>query len=154
MTHNKVPSELIIDPVIERRIRGSFSRQGLMRHLGAKLVELVPGRACIRMPHREELTQQHGFFHAGSMSAIADIAGGYAGFSLFPRDSSVLTVEFKINLLEPVCGDYLEAIGTVVRSGHTLTVCQLEVFGVTPEQRVQVALGQQTLYCLRKSPEK
>src|SRR3546814_11137089 len=70
------------------------------------------------------------FFHAGGTSALADTAGGYAGFTLFPQDSSVLTVEFKINLVAPARGDYLEAVGKVLRSGRTLTICQLEVHAV------------------------
>lgn len=119
-----------------------------MAHLGASLVEVGRGLARIRMPFRPELTQQHGYFHAGGASAIADSAGGYAGFSLFPDNSSVLTVEFKINLLAPAVGDYLEAVGAVIRSGRTLTVCQLEVFAVTGAERTLVALGQQTLMCL------
>jgi len=133
----------------EARVRNSFSRQGLMHHLGAVLAEVKPGRVSIQLPFREELTQQHGFFHAGSTSAIADSAGGYAGFTLFPADSSVLTIEFKINLLAPARGDYLEAVGSVVRSGRTLTICQLEVFAVTAAERTLVALGQQTLMCMR-----
>ena len=133
----------------EARVRASFSRQGLMRHLGAVLAEVAQGRVSIRLPFRAELTQQHGFFHAGSTSAIADSAGGYAGFTLFPADSSVLTIEFKINLLAPARGDYLEAVGSVVRSGRTLTICQLEVFAVTAAERTLVALGQQTLMCMR-----
>lgn len=140
------PREL--DAAVEARVRASFSRQGLMRHLGAVLAEIRPGRVSVQLPFREELTQQHGFFHAGSTSAIADSAGGYAGFTLFPADSSVLTIEFKINLLAPARGDYLEAIGSVVRSGRTLTICQLEVFAVTATQRTLVALGQQTLMCM------
>lgn len=140
------PHEL--DAAAEARVRSSFSRQGLMRHLGAVLAEVAPGRVSIQLPFREELMQQHGFFHAGSTSAIADSAGGYAGFTLFPSDSSVLTIEFKINLLAPARGDYLEAVGSVVRSGRTLTICQLEVFAVTATERTLVALGQQTLMCM------
>lgn len=132
----------------EARVRTSFSQQGLMRHLGAVLTDVLPGRVSIQLPFREELTQQNGYFHAGSTSAIADSAGGYAGFTLFPPNSSVLTIEFKINLLAPARGDYLEAIGTVVRSGRTLTICQLEVIAVTAEERTLVALGQQTLICI------
>ncbi len=132
-------------PEIKQRVMESFERQGLMRHLGATLVHLEPGMATIRMPYRPELTQQHGFFHAGGTTAIADAAGGYAALSMFPADSSILTVEFKINLLAPALGDFLEATGKVVRAGRTLTVCQLEVFGVARDERTQVALGQQTL---------
>lgn len=147
-------SSLPLDPKVEQIVRDSFSRQGLMQHLGATLHEVSRGRVSILLPFRETLTQQHGYFHAGGTSAIADSAGGYAGFTLFPPGSSVLTVEFKINLLAPSKGDYLEAIGTVVRSGRTLTICQLEVFGVTDQGRAQVALGQQTLICMHGKPDR
>lgn len=133
-----------IDAAVQR-VRDSFAQQGLMRHLGASLTVIEPGEVHIRMPYRSELTQQHGYFHAGATSAIADTAGGYAGLTLFPAGSTVLTVEFKVNLIAPAQGDYLEAVGKVVRSGRTLTICQLEVFGITDESRTSVAIGQQTL---------
>jgi uncharacterized protein (TIGR00369 family) len=133
---------------IERRVRDSFARQGLMGHLGATLQEVRQGLVVIRMPYRPELSQQHGYFHAGGTSAIADSAGGYAGFTLFPENSSVLTVEFKINLLNPARGDFLEAVGRVIKSGRTLTICGLEVFAVTSSEKVLVAVGQQTLICI------
>ncbi len=138
----------------EQRVRESFARQGLMAHLGASLQEVRRGLVTIRMPYRPELSQQHGFFHAGGLSAIADSAGGYAGFSMFPPDSSVLTVEFKVNLLNPARGEFLDAIGRVVKSGRTLTVCQLEVFAQSGAQRTLVAIGQQTLMCLLGMPDK
>src|SRR3546814_2998947 len=108
----------------------SFERQGWMHHLGITVESIEPGEVRLKMPFRPELTQQHGFFHAGGTSALADTAGGYAGFTLFPQDSSVLTVEFKINLVAPARGDYLEAVGKVLRSGRTLPICQLEVHAV------------------------
>ncbi|HUH60057.1 MAG TPA: PaaI family thioesterase [Candidimonas sp.] len=138
---------------MEKRVRESFDRQGLMRHLGATISHVEAGLVHIRMPYRQELTQQHGFFHAGGTSAIADSAGGYAGLTLFPPDSSVLTVEFKMNLVAPARGDYLEAIGKVARFGRTLTICQMEVYGVTGEDRQLVALGQQTLMCMHGKPD-
>ena len=65
--------------------------------------------------------------------------------TLFPEDAEVLTVEFKLNLVAPASGDHLEAVGTVRTSGRTLSVCQLDVFGVRGDQRALVAIGQQTL---------
>lgn len=134
---------------IEARVAASFNRQGLMALLGAQLHEVAWGKVVIRLPFRAELTQQHGYFHAGGTSAIADTAGGYAGLTHFPPDHSVLTVEFKLNLLAPAEGEYLEAVGQVVRSGRTLTICTLEVFAIKAAQRTLVALGQQTLMCVR-----
>ncbi|ABI77293.1 thioesterase family protein [Hyphomonas neptunium ATCC 15444] len=138
---------------IEARVRESFARQGLMAHLGAVMTELDPGRAVIRLPFRDALTQQHGYFHAGGTSAIADSAGGYAAFTRFPEGSSVLTVEYKINLLAPAEGAALEAVGQVIRHGRTLTICGLEVFACTEDARKLIAVGQQTLICLHGKPD-
>ncbi|GHC77156.1 PaaI family thioesterase [Streptomyces flavofungini] len=132
-------------PEVHKRIQESFGRQGLMSHLGARISHIAPGRVHIVLPARPEVTQQHGYFHAGATSAIADSAGGYAAYTLFPEGTDVLTVEYKINLLAPAEGDHLEAVGTVLKSGRTLTVCQLEVFGVRDGTKKLVANGQQTL---------
>ncbi|MER5302989.1 PaaI family thioesterase [Streptomyces lasiicapitis] len=133
-------------PEVQKRVQESFDRQGLMAHLGARITHIAPGRVHIVLPNRPEVTQQHGYFHAGATSAIADSAGGYAAATHFPEDADVLTVEYKINLLAPAIGDHIEAIGTVLKSGRTLTVCQLEVYGVREDgERKLVANGQQTL---------
>ncbi|MDD2868285.1 PaaI family thioesterase [Neomegalonema sp.] len=134
-----------VAPQIEADLKASFARQGLMRHLGAELIEARYGLARISLPFRPELTQQHGYFHAGGTSAVADSAGGYAAFTTFPENSSVLTVEFKINLINPAQGERLEALGRVVKAGRTLTICQLEVHACSGERRELIALGQQTL---------
>jgi uncharacterized protein (TIGR00369 family) len=141
------------NPEVQARIRASFDRQGLMRHLGARIAHIAPGRVHIVLPSRPEVTQQHGYFHAGATSAIADSAGGYAAFTLFPENTAVLTVEYKLNLLAPAVGDHIEAVGTVLKPGRTLTVCRLEVFGVQGSQRSLVAAGQQTLICVNGRPE-
>jgi uncharacterized protein (TIGR00369 family) len=107
------------DAEFVKRVRESFSRQGLMKHLGAELVELGAGHATIRVPFRTELTQQHNYFHAGVSGAIADSACGYAAYTLMPADSSVLTVEYKLNLLAPAEGEELTARAKVIRSGRT-----------------------------------
>ena len=147
------PTERPVDPQTEARTRASFARQGLMAHLGAQMTQVCEGLVTLRLPFRPELTQQHGFFHAGGTSAIADSAGGYAGFTLFPEGSSVLTVEFKLNLIAPARGDWLEATGRVIRSGRTLTVCQLDVWAVSGGERKHVATGMQTLICMHDTPD-
>lgn len=137
-------------PEVCQRITASFERQGLMTHLGARITHIGPGRVHIVLPARPEVTQQHGYVHAGATSAIADSAGGYAALTLFPDDCDVLTVEYKINLLAPAACDHIEAIGTVLRSGRTLTVCSLEVYGVRGDGEPKlVANGQQTLIRVR-----
>lgn len=126
-------------------VRVNFDRQGLMAHLGAQLVHARDGVARIELGYGPQLSQQHGYFHAGATSAIADSAGGYAALSVFEPDASVLTVDFTMNLIAPARGERLEAVGTVVRAGRTLTVCRLEVTAVADGTRTVVAIGQQTV---------
>ncbi|GLY02399.1 PaaI family thioesterase [Actinoplanes sp. NBRC 101535] len=134
------------DAEVRERIEASFARQGLMRHLGARLTRVAPGCVHIALAARPEVTQQHGYVHAGATSAIADSAGGFAALTLFPPDAEVLTVEYKINMMAPATGDHVEAVGKVLKSGRTLTICRLEVFGIQDGQRSLVSAGQQTLF--------
>ena len=107
---------------LERRVRDSFARQAAMTTLGAELAAVAPGRVAITMAHRAELTQQHGFLHAGMVAAALDSACGYAAFSLMPPEAAVLTIEFKINLLAPAQGPRFRFEGTVVKPGRTISV--------------------------------
>jgi uncharacterized protein (TIGR00369 family) len=144
-----MPAYTPADSRFEARIRASFARQGAMALIGARLGRVEPGLVEIELPFRAELTQQHGYFHAGMTSAIADTAGGYAGYTLFPADSTVLTVEYKINLLAPADGDLLIATGRVRKSGRTLTICDLEVLVRKGATTSTCAAGLQTLICLQ-----
>lgn len=144
----------VLDPDYARRVRDSFQRQPFMTMLGAAMTEVNPGCVEVTIPFRSDLTQQHGFFHAGVTASIADNAGGYAAYTLFPADSSVLTVEFKINFLAPAKGSKLRALGEVIRFGRTLTVCNLNVFAVDDENQALCASGQQTLICLHRRKDR
>jgi uncharacterized protein (TIGR00369 family) len=141
------------DPDFEQRVRASFQRQSIMGLIGARLSRVAPGEVEIELPFRADLCQQHGFFHAGVTSTIADSAGGYAGFSLFPADASVLTVEFKINLLAPADGELLRAVGRVIKPGRTLTVTEAEVSVVKNGREKACARMAQTLMCLTGRPD-
>ena len=116
-----------------------------MRLVGAELVAVEPGYCAIALAPHPEISQQHGYVHAGIVAAIVDAAGGYAGFTLFPADASVLTVEFKLNLLAPATGERLVAEGFVVKPGRTLAVTRGEVHAERRGERTLVALMQQTL---------
>lgn len=136
------------DPHYAERVRESFARQGLLRHLGAELALVEPGGVEIRVPFRAELTQQHSFFHAGVSSAIGDTACGYAAYTLMPADASVLTVEFKINLLAPADGEELIARARVVRSGKTLKICLADVFVLNNGAEQHCATMLSTVMCM------
>ncbi len=116
------PRMQVDDDAYEQRTRDSFARQQAMRTLGATLEHIEPGHVVLSMAHREELTQQHGFVHAGMLAAALDSACGYAAFTLMPADAAVLTIEFKINLLAPARGPRFRFDGTVVKAGRTISV--------------------------------
>jgi uncharacterized protein (TIGR00369 family) len=141
------------DPDFAQRVRDSFDRQTIMGLIGARMTRVEPGEVEIELPFRADLCQQHGFFHAGVTSTIADSAGGYAAFSLFPADASVLTVEFKVNLLAPADGELLRAVGRVVKPGRTLTVTEAEVLVVKDGREKACARMAQTLMCLAGRPD-
>jgi uncharacterized protein (TIGR00369 family) len=139
------PNWTPIDPDYEARVRASFARQGAMRTIGATMESVAPGHCAISLVPRAEIAQQHGYVHAGVVAAIVDSAGGYAGYTLFPVDSSVLTVEFRLNLLAPAAGTRLIAEGAVVKPGRTLVITRGEVHAERDGKRTLVAIMQQTL---------
>lgn len=135
-------------PGFAQRVQASFARQRIMALLGAELTRVEPGFCEIRLPYKEALCQQHGFFHGGVIGTIADSAGGYAGFSLMPEDASVLTVEYKLNLMAPADGDRLTARGRVIRPGRTLVVSRADVTVRNDGREIPCATLLQTLMTL------
>jgi uncharacterized protein (TIGR00369 family) len=133
------------DPDYASRVQASFERQKAMRLIGARLIRIAPGACTIELPYREDLTQQHGYIHAGIVSMIVDSAGGYAGFTMFPADASVLTVEYKLNLVAPAAGERLVAEASVVKPGRTLAITRGEVYAERAGARTLCAIMQQTL---------
>ena len=137
------------DPLFERRIRESFGRQKAMALIGARLTVVEPGYVEIALAYRDELTQQKGFVHGGILGMIADTACGYSAFSLMPAGCSLVTVEYKINILSPARRS-LVAKGQVVKPGRTLTVAHAEVYA---DDGKHVATMQQTLMMLPDTPD-
>jgi len=114
-------------PTIDTRIRDSFARQTVMTLIGAELTYIRRGEIWIEMPYRPDMSQQHGFIHAGIITTIVDSACGYAAMSVTEPDTSVLTMEFKINFLAPAQGERFIAKGKVKKAGRTITVCEGDV---------------------------
>ncbi len=133
------------NPAYADRVRDSFARQAAMRLVGATLVDVGPGRVTIELPVRDDLTQQHKYVHGGVVGMIADSAAGYAGFTLMPADASVLTVEYKINMLAPAAGEALLARGSVIKPGRTLSIARADVYARSGGAEKLVATMQQTL---------
>jgi len=132
----------------EARVRESFATQGFMKKLGAELVSVGEGTCEISVPFDETMTQQHGFFHAGVTATIGDNAAGYAAFTLMPEKSTVMTTEFKINLMAPAKGEKLTARAKVLKPGRTLSVVQSDIYGVEKARETHVATMLVTAMCL------
>ena len=137
------------DPGFESRVRASFERQRFMATLGAVLERIVPGEVAIAFTHRDELTQQHGFLHAGVMTSVLDSACGYAALSVMEPGAGVQSVELKDNMLAPATGARFVATGRVVRAGRTLIVCTGEVTADAEGELVSVMLMQATMMAVR-----
>lgn len=141
------------DEHFETRVRESFARQGVMSYLGAELSAVTPGGCEIRLPYHEGLSQQHGFFHGGIVGTIADSAAGYAGYSLMPANASVLTVEYKMNLLAPADGELLIARGEVLKAGRNLVIAKADVAVVKEGREKPCATLLQTLMTALNRPD-
>jgi uncharacterized protein (TIGR00369 family) len=133
------------DPDFAQRVQASFDRQGVMALLGARVSRIESGECELHLPWRPEVTQQHGYFHGGIIGTIADSAGGYAAYTLMPPDSSVLTVEYKMNLLAPGDGELLVARGVVIKPGRTLVVTRVDAVVVKDGKETLCATLLQTL---------
>jgi len=144
----------ISDQDFAERVRTSFDRQNAMHLIQATLPVVEHGHTEIHLPHWDGVEQQHGFVHGGVVGMIADSAAGYAAMTMVPATASVLTVEFKMNLLAPADGEKLIARGQVVRSGRTLIVTKAEVFAVKDGKESLCALMQQTIMVMHGKVEK
>jgi uncharacterized protein (TIGR00369 family) len=122
-----------IDGDFEARLRASFERQKMMSTIGAELTLVTPGIIEIEMPFSPDLTQQHGFLHAGVISTALDTACGYAAFSLLPASATVLTIEFKVNLLAPGRGERFLFRGSVTKPGRTIVVADGQAYAIGAE---------------------
>src|SRR5688500_13704856 len=132
------------DPDVEARVRASFARQRALHTLGASIVRVEAGEVELELLFRDDLTQQHGFLHAGIVTTLVDSACGYAALSLMDTESAVLSVEYKVNLLAPAVGERMRAIGRVIKTGRTLVVCTGEVIAVSGASESTVTVMQAT----------
>ncbi len=127
------------NPNFRERVTGSFAKQAVMKTLGVSLIDVRPGEVELEFPFNPNLTQQHGFIHAGIIATVLDSACGYAAFTLMPESASVLSVEFKVNLLSPARGERYRAIAKVKKAGRTITVAEGELIAFKGENKTLVA---------------
>lgn len=139
-----------LGPEVENRVRSSFACQELINTLNGKIAHISPGELHIEAPFDERFTQQDGFLHAGIVTTLMDSACGYAAYTLMPADSRVLSVEFKVNFLNPARGERFRAEGRVIKSGRTISVCEGKLFALQNRQETLTAMMQATMICILK----
>lgn len=137
---------------LHARVLASLERQGMMGHMGVRLLRVEPGLCELALPYSDKVTQQQDGFHGGAMGALADIAGGYAGLTLAPEGMEVTTVEYKINFLAAFQGGELRATGRVVKAGRRIIVTTAEVVHIDAAgKQSPCAVMQQTLVPVPKT---
>ncbi|MBX3589701.1 MAG: PaaI family thioesterase [Burkholderiaceae bacterium] len=124
---------LTTEPGFEQRVRDSFGRQPAMTLIGARVVRVVPGEVEVVLPYRREITQQHGFVHAGMIGAALDSACGYAALTVMPAGTGILTIEYKLNCLAPGVGERIRLVGRVRKPGRTILLVEGEALAVTAD---------------------
>ncbi len=134
-----------MDNATRARIKESFAAQSMMATLGAEIVRIESGDIHIKAPILHGSRQQQGFGHAGLTFSIGDSAAGYAALTQIPLENEVVTAEVKINLLAPARGDYLVAKGRIIKPGRRLMVVASDVFAVTGNDEVLIAVLQGTM---------
>jgi len=141
------------DIAFEKKVRESFDRQSFMDFIHAEISDIKPGFCEIQLPYKAELSQQHGYFHAGVIGTIADNCGGYAAFSLMPAGASVLTTEYKLNLVAPGDGERLIGRANVLKAGRTLSICETKVFAVKNGVEKLCAVSLMTVMTMHGKPD-
>ncbi len=141
-----------MDCEIDPRVDESFARQGFMGLIGARLLHARDGRCVMETDWSQQLTQQHGYFHAGVSATLADNSAGYAAYTLMPEGASVLTVEFKLNLVNPARPGVLRADAQVIKPGRTLSVVRCTVATLADGQETPCAEFLGTIMTLLEAP--
>jgi len=141
------------NPDFDAEVRHRFTQQPYNLSIGAKVTDVQPGRVEVIVPTRDDLIQHNGYFHGGLIAGLADIAGGFAGWSLVASDQGMLTIEYKLNIVAPGLGDELRAVGEVISRGRSIIVTRIDVFGMRNEKPVLCATSLQTLKVMKLPPE-
>ncbi|KKX31750.1 PaaI family thioesterase [Rhizobium sp. LC145] len=131
------------------RVQQSFGRQGAMAMLGAELTRVEPAMVEIELPFDPKLTQQHGLLHAGVISAALDAACTYAAYTTIAPDVSILTIEFKVNLMSPGRGERFLFRGEITKPGSTIIVADGRAYAISDGPAKLIASMTGTMMAIR-----
>ena len=132
------------------RVQESFSKQGIMQTMQARLTKIIPGEVHLEFPYNPALTQQQGYVHAGILATAVDNACGYAAMSARTDGSEILTIEYKVNFLSPAIGESFSAVGKVIKAGRTITVCSGTLFARNNNEMKAVVSMQATMIAVKR----
>ncbi|MEQ9346826.1 MAG: PaaI family thioesterase [Thalassospira sp.] len=141
------------NPDFDAEVRRRFAQQPYNLSIGASIADVKPGRVEVIIPTRSDLVQHNGYFHGGLIAGLADIAGGFAGWSLVAPDQGMLTIEYKLNIVAPGQGDQLRGVGEVISRGRSIIVTRIDVISMRNENPVLCATALQTLKVMKLPPE-
>ena len=96
--------------------------------LGFDLESAGHGRAVLRMNVQPRHKQLNAVVHGGILAAMADTAGAIAAYTTVPKDTTIATVELKINYLEGIPGGQVRAVARVLRTGRNFVVTECDIF--------------------------
>ena len=106
----------------------AINAKGFTAAAGFRVVTVQPGYAELVLPRRDDLLQFFGHFHGGVITALADQAAGIAVTSQLPKGRIGVTIELKINFMEPARGTELVARAKTLKMAGSIGVATVEVF--------------------------
>lgn len=136
------------DPRYIEKVKDSWEKQEFLRTIGCRIDNIAPGFMEISLPIEAQLAQAHGFVSGSIIGALADVAGGYAAYTVTPAGITMLTAEYKINFINPARGDRLVGRGYLIKPGSRLSVARSEVYATSNGSETQVAEALMTMISL------
>lgn len=136
-------------PRFREIIRDHLTRQEFMKHIGCELTVIEPGHVEAIIDLRQIHQQQLGLVHGGVTATIADVAAGFAGFTLVGEDEHTVTAEIKVSYFAKGLGQRLRAVGRVAKAGRSMHFCEADVFCENDGIETLVARATTTMAIIR-----
>ncbi|MEO0975248.1 MAG: PaaI family thioesterase [Pseudomonadota bacterium] len=134
------------DNTVLQRVRALSATAPFVQHLGIEVVDAGRGWCETRLPLAQHHLQQTGVVHAGVQATLADNTAGAAAATLLDgEEQTIVSVEFKINLLRPATGEALRCRSEVLKGGRRIIVAQADVLADDGAEKRLVAKAIVTL---------
>ena len=131
---------------LKRIVAGEEQGANVASLIGMRMTAAERGSVTFELEVREHHMSPPGNLHGGILCDIADGAMGCSCLSLLDDYESFTTLELKINFLKAITSGKLTAVGNVIRTGRTITLCDCRV---TDESDALVAYATSTCMTFR-----